>query len=196
MAAHGIDRRRLLAGGVALLTAAAVGVWRLVRNRGGVGLAEAAESTSSAQIVVNNPQIFPARSESFFLAVADAIVPRFGPHPAASEIDLLPRLERCIALSPEGPDVFRRHWRAFEGEIRARVALRDGRPDPEALNELLAGWHRDYARQPDPSLAASYFELLRRTVLLAYYTSPAGWASVGYAGPARRAHPAREGRLG
>jgi hypothetical protein len=127
--------------------------------------------------------------------VADAIVPRFEGHPAASEIELIPRLKRCMEASPDGADFYRRHWSQFERELRQRVPFPDGRPVPEALHATLEQWHREYVSQPTPSLAASYFEGLRRNVLLAYYTSPAGWTSVGYAGPGQPSAAAQRARL-
>ena len=84
----------------------------------------------------------------------------------------------------------------FEREIRQRVPFDAGRPDPEALHDVLAQWHRDYATESDPSLPASYFEGLRRNVLLAYYTSPAGWALVGYPGPVHTSPTAMDASLG
>jgi len=179
----GVPRRRILVA-MAALVAAGTGLWRLLGPRPGVTTEERVQSsfeqTASSTL---ESMIFPHSATSLLLAVADAIVPRLGVHPAAGEIELLPRLDRCLAASPEGADVFRRHWPRFEREIRQRVPFIAGRPDPEALHDVLAQWHRDYATQNDPSLPVSYFEGLRRNVLLAYYTSPAGWASVGYAGP-------------
>jgi hypothetical protein len=191
-----LPRRRFLIA-MGALVAAGTGLWRLLDPR-----------TSRKPDQVNQNPIenaarpsvgttgFSYDSPPLLLAVMDAIVPRFGAHPAASEIDLLPRLDRCLDASPEGPDVFRRHWPSFEREIRQRVPFRAGRPDPDALHDVLAQWHRDYATESDPSLPASYFEGLRRYVLLAYYTSPAGWASVDYSGPAHASSAARGGPLG
>jgi hypothetical protein len=129
------------------------------------------------------------------LAVADAIVPRFEGHPAASEIDLLPRLERCIEASPDGAEFYRRNWSRFERDLRQRVPFPDGPPAPEALHATLEQWHREYVSQHAPSPAARYFEGLRRNVLLAYYTSPDGWASVGYAGPGHSEAAPQRARL-
>jgi hypothetical protein len=189
-------RRRILVA-MAAIVAAGLGLLRLLdprRDR------RPAESTLAPADEVRShppePFGFPRNSSPLLLAVADAIVPRFGPHPAASEIDLLPRLDRCLATSAEGAEVFHRHWPSFEREIRQRVPFRAGRPEANALHDVLEQWHRDYATQSDPSLPVSYFEGLRRYVLLAYYTSPAGWASVGYPGPARAASPAPENSLG
>ena len=123
------------------------------------------------------------------LAVADAIVPRYGEHPAASEIDLLPRLDECIDVSSEGGDFYLKYWRRFEAELLATVPSANGRPEPAALSARCESWYEEYYREDAPSLASNYLEGLRRSVLLAYYTLPAGWASVGYAGPAHLRHP-------
>lgn len=132
-------------------------------------------------------QIFAPESWPVLFAVADAIVPRFRDQPAASEIDLLPRLERCIELSPDGAEMFRAGWSRFEQALRQHVPAQSGRLDPAVLQQTLEAWQVDYATQLDPPLAASYFEGLRRNVLLAYYTSPVGWASSGYHGPGEHA---------
>jgi len=180
-----IPRRRILLAMSALLVAGALGVWRLMSPR---SRREHEDVELSSSETIARPSfestLFPPDSIPLLLAVADAIVPRFGMHPGAGELELLPRLDRCLTASPEGAEVFRRHWSSFEREIRQRVPFAAGRPDPEALHDVLAQWHLDYATESDPSLPASYFEGLRRNVLLAYYTSPAGWASVGYPGPA------------
>lgn len=184
-------RRFVVALGIAFVAVAA-GFWRFWDRREADGRPQVRhpveKPSSVASEATHTPdvsEVFPPDSLPVLLAVAEAIVPRFGEHPAASEIDLVPRLERCIALGPEGPDFFRNYWDPFEKAIRQRVPFRAGRPEPEALHEELKGWHREYARRSDASVAAIYFEGLRRNVLLAYYTSPAGWASAGYTGPAR-----------
>jgi hypothetical protein len=192
-----VPRRRILVALGALVAGCAVGVWRLMGRRPsgeheGVGFSSAKEAARPSF----ESTIFPPDSIPLLLAVAEAIVPRFGAHPGAGEPELLPRLDRCLVASPEGVEVFRRHWPRFEREIRQRVRFDAGRPDPEALADVLTQWHRDYATQPDPSLPASYFEGLRRNVLLAYYTSPEGWASVGYSGPAHESPSAMGDPLG
>jgi len=193
-----VPRRRILVVMGALLAGFAVGVWRLMhppRPSGELGELEISFAKEAARSSFEST-IFPPDSVPLLLAVADVIVPRFGEHPGAGEFKLLPRLERCLIASPEGPEVFRRHWPLFEREIRQRVPFRAGRTDSEVLHEVLAQWHRDYATERDPSLPASYFEGLRRNVLLAYYTSPAGWASVGYPGPAHASPDALGDSLG
>ncbi|MDJ0867050.1 MAG: hypothetical protein QNK03_13145 [Myxococcota bacterium] len=178
----------LAAAGALLLGALGAGIARLLGLFGG----QAAPSREAAPTPVTAPlrsTIFPPDAGPLLLAVADAVVPRYGPHPAASEIDLVPRLERSIVLSPAGPDLYRNHWRAFETAVRTRVPYAHGRPDAEALSALLWEWFREYRDEADPSVPAGYFEALRRNVLRAYYSSAAGWASVGYAGPVRLSHP-------
>ena len=76
--------------------------------------------------------------------------------------------------------------------IRERVAFVDGRPEPEALHGLLTEWHDGYREQRRPGANVRLFEQFRSDVLTIYYASPAGRASVGYAGPVHRSHPVRE----
>ena len=191
-----LPRRRFMIAMGAVIAVGA-GLWRLLdaRTSPKPDVAKQSPIENAARPPVGTTG-FSYDSPPLLLAVVDAIVPRFGAHPAASEIDLLPRLDRCLAASPEGPDVFRRHWPSFEREIRQRVPFRAGRPDPDVLHDVLEQWHHDYATESNPSLPASYFEGLRRYVLLAYYTSPAGWASVGYSGPAHASSTAPGGPLG
>jgi hypothetical protein len=134
--------------------------------------------------------VFAPGSEPLLLAVADAVVPRVGEHPAASEIDILPRLERWVESSPYRRRIYRRGWPPFERQIRARTATRGDRPDPEILTGLLERWYRDY-REGRGHESARFFEQLRRDTLRAYYGSPAGWISLGYTGrPQRGPFPA------
>ena len=138
--------------------------------------------------------IFPARTQPVLFAVADAIVPRYGEHPAASEIDLVPRLERWVRAAPRRRRFYQREWESFEAEIRRRVPFAGDRPEPEALIPLFEGWYHDFRTQADPDTHVRLFEQLRRDVLRVYYASPAGWASVGYAGPVHRTHPLGDDR--
>ena len=137
--------------------------------------------------------LFSPESRKVLLGVADVIVPRDGEHPAASEIDLVPRLERRVLASEGRLLLHRMNWWRFEGAIRQRVSFTDGRPDPQALAPILEGWYAAFRSERRPSAEARFFEALRRDVLRIYYSSPAGWASVGYAGPVHRSHPLGEG---
>jgi hypothetical protein len=140
---------------------------------------------------------FPPNAQPLLLAVANVIAPRLDAHPGAGEIDLLPRLEQSIAAGSIGSEVFRTRWPSFEQAIRARVSFAANHaPDASALAEVLEGWYLEYRNEAEPSLAASYLEVLRRSVLAAYYSSPAGWASVGYPGPVKRPRPMDAGRHG
>jgi hypothetical protein len=136
--------------------------------------------------------IFPARTQPVLFAVADVIVPRYGEHPAASEIDLVPQLERWVRAAPRRRRFYQREWENFEARIRRSVPFAGDRPEPEALIPLFEGWYDDFRTQADPDTHVRLFEQLRRDVLRVYYASPAGWASVGYAGPVMRAHPRGE----
>ena len=122
---------------------------------------------------------------------ADVLVPRHGVHPAASEIDFLPRLDRWVASSPLRARSYREWWPAFETEVRARSG--EVLPDPKELQMLFGRWHEAY-RKDRPSDAARFFEQLRRDVLRIYYSSPQGWASLGYAGRVVHAQPSVDAR--
>jgi hypothetical protein len=135
----------------------------------------------------DSPGIFPATAHALLLALADAIVPRFGSHPAASEIDLVPRLERSLRLLGDD-DFFRSNWSAFAAAILARIPV-TSRADAETLRPVVEHFYLE-ARAPNPGLAARYLEALRWGVLRAYYSSPEGWRAAGYAGPVHRSHPA------
>jgi len=133
--------------------------------------------------------VFPVSAHPLLLALAEAIVPRHGPHPGAGEIDLIPRLERCVSLGAQGAEFYSRYWEPFERALRESVSFDGDRPEPTELDAAMNGWYREAREQSSPSLPASYFEGLRGYVLLAYYTSPEGWSSVGYSGPVHRSHP-------
>jgi len=130
--------------------------------------------------------IFPVEDRPLLLALADAIMPRAGDHPAASEIDLLPRLERWVHTSDSRIQIYERGWPRLRAALeRAGEAGASG-PSSRTLRALYRRFRLD--EQPPPE--AAFFEQLRRDVLRVYYASPAGWASVDYTGPAHRPHPA------
>jgi hypothetical protein len=150
------------------------------------------EATSVEQTPTPQHTALPEGSEALLLVAADVLVPRSDIHPAASEIDLLPRLERWIASSPRRARFYREIWPAFETEVRARSG--GELPDPKELQVLFGRWHEAY-RRGRPSDAARFFEQLRRDVLSIYYSSPQGWASLGYAGRVVRAQPNVDAQL-
>ena len=170
-------RRRdlLLGGGAVAAIAAAAAMARLVGWRWGKP---------------STPETFaalPAGSPLLWVAV-DVLVPAHGDQPAASETEILPRLDRWVASSPQRTRFYLRNWFTFEEEVRRRLRYEDGRPDSRKLEALFRQWHREYRRER-PGPAARFFEQLRRDVLRVYYSSPAGWDSVGYAGPPMRSRP-------
>lgn len=131
------------------------------------------------------PFLVPPERIPVLLAVSDVIVPREGEAPAASEIDLVPRLERWLRVSASNAGLYRAHLARFDATIRARIPFSSGRPDPELLRRLCESWYRDVREGAPSSGEAALFERLRRDVLRVYYASPAGWAVVGYGGPVR-----------
>ena len=177
-------RRRgfLLAAGAAIVVATAW-TWRVLTRGDADGV------RSQAAPYPGYGSIFAPATRPLLDALADAIVPRFGGHPAASEIGIASRLERWLLTSPHRLRVYRTYWPGFEASIRERVALRPGRPDPDALVPLLRGWYAEYRDAARPSANALFAEDFRRDVLRLYYASPAGWKSVGYDGPVHRSHP-------
>jgi hypothetical protein len=165
-----------------LAAATAAGLWRLWGRKKAT---TPAPSGAPAGIV-------PLRSQVLFFAVADAVVPRWGGHPSASEIDLVPRLERRVKGLPRREAFYRRNWPYLERDLRRRVRFEADRPDPVELAGLLEEWFAEFRSEMVPSAAAHMFEVLRRDVLMVYYTSPAGRGAVGYDGPVRRTHPRGE----
>lgn len=179
----GLRRRGFLAGALALAAGCADGSLRWWRG------APAAPGAPAAAPVVTGWTPVPAPQLPVFWAVADVIVPRWQGHPAASEIDLLPRLEKLARMFPE-PAAYRyQTWLQFEAVLRRRVDFSAGLPDPGQLHELFESLYTEWRRADRPSAESHYFEKLRMDVLRAYYSSPAGWKAVGYAGPVRRSHP-------
>jgi hypothetical protein len=177
-----VKRRSFLIAGAALVaTAAGAGLSRLFRRREPAEPPEPVSATPSS--------IFSAQTRPVLLAVADVIVPRYGEHPAASEIDLIPRLERWVNDSAIRLRVYRKLWPGFAAEIRRRVPFSGDRPETEALIPLFEDWYEAYRTPANRDVNAHFFEQLRRDVLRLYYASPAGWASVGYTGPVMRTHP-------
>ena len=83
-------------------------------------------------------------------------------------------------IAPAAPAIVLGGWEV--SGARSGAAL----PDPNELQVLFGRWHEAY-RKDRPSEAARFFEQLRRDVLRIYYSSPQGWASLGYAG--RVVHP-------
>ena len=173
-------RRRFLA--LAALLVASVLAWLGLRGW------RRDDDVSSEPAYTIAPLADPA-SRVLFLAVADAIVPRHGGQPAASEIPFAPLFEDWVRAASDRETVYARYWGRFEQDIRARLAPAGDRPDPGPLTELLQEWYRAYRDEARPSVAAQFFEILRRDVLRVYWASPAGWSAVGYPGPARRSRP-------
>lgn len=170
-------RRAFLLGGVAVALAGSGGLV-LMRGRGRAPAASTAEPASPEPV-------FPPEDGPLLLAIADVIVPREGDLPAASEIGILPRLERWARLSPSRLRTYQEGW------PRLRKRLEDvGAVDPSDLPEKpFRMLYRRYRFASRPPREAFFFEQLRRDVLRLYYSSPEGWASVSYTGPVRRPHP-------
>jgi hypothetical protein len=175
-----IGRRQFVIVTAAGLGAAGLGAWLWQRSRGSAPVRASAEEPSWTAI---EGGVFPQEALPLLAILASAIVPRDGRHPGAGEIALLAGLETVIDESPDGADFFREHWPALARAVRERVPHRGGAPVPARLEAQLLAWHLEYEVEDAPSVPASVFEGLRRNVLLAYYSTAAGWASVGYPGP-------------
>jgi hypothetical protein len=130
-------------------------------------------------------RVFPASSRALVVALIDVIVPRDADAPSGSEVVSPERLEKWAGAESERARFYRRSWSALENAIEQQVPVADGTPDPRALDELCWRWYRRFrTRRPPPE--AALFEQIRRDVLKLYYSSAAGWASVGYSGPGQR----------
>lgn len=136
--------------------------------------------------------IFTSEDEALLFAVADLIVPREGDLPAASEIDLIPRLERWARTSEARLRLYRRGWPGLRDLIHEK-AFQDGELDSEKLGASMQHWFLVYRRRRRGGpRGVPFFEQLRRDILRVYYSSPAGWAVVGYSGPGHRSSPLGE----
>jgi hypothetical protein len=186
-AGSGVVRRAFLLGGASV---AAIAAGWLVLRPGSRG-SEAPVDSGTPQ---HSPVSFlPAGSVPLLLGLADLVVPAWKGQPAASDIDLLPRLERVVGSSRSRADFYRRKWVFLERDLRRAVPYEGGLPLAADALPLLQSWYEEYRSVEVPSAAAHMFEVLRRDLLRAYYASPAGWKAVGYAGPARRSHPRQSG---
>jgi len=136
--------------------------------------------------------VFTSEDEAILFAVADLIVPREGDLPAASEIDLIPRLERWARSSESRLRLYQRGWPQLRNLIQ-ETAFQNGRLDSEKLAASMKHWFLIYRRRlRGGPKGVPFFEQLRRDVLRVYYASPAGWATVGYTGPGHRSSPLGE----
>jgi len=129
--------------------------------------------------------LFPARDWPLLLALADAIVPRDGERPAASEIDLLPQLERWARDSASRLQIYELGWPRLRALLERAGEAGPSGPSMRTLRAL----HRHYRFDEQPPREAAFFEQFRRDVLRVYYASPVGWASVAYTGPVHRSNP-------
>jgi len=181
-----VTRRRLL---VALAAVAASGsallAWLARRVLGGHEPQGQASETASLEPAPEpgGEPIFAPETLATLLVIADVIVPRSGNSPAASEIDLVPRLERLIRSSPAALKTYRKRWPTLAKNIQEKVPVLEGRPDPAELARLLRIYHRRFRRTRRGGKLGNAFEQLRRDVLRVYYASPAGQAFAGYPGP-------------
>lgn len=187
-------RRRVFLISGAILTAG-VSAFSLVRwtnlfRRDEPVLLEPTASTGETTAdLAEGEVIFTAEDEAILFAVADLIVPREGDLPAASEIDLIPRLERWARTSESRLRLYRRGWPGLRDLIQEK-AIRDGQLDSEQLAASMKHWFQIYRRRRRGGpKGVPFFEQLRRDILRVYYASPAGWAAVGYAGPGHRSSP-------
>ncbi len=189
-----MKRRDFLAGGVIVAAGAAAGVaqW-LARRAGDAGPEAAPDPAATASPPPGTPPsagpIFPPQDHALLLTLADLIVPREGVYPAASETDLIPRLEAWAASSPSRRRIYVGGWPELK-KLIGRLPSVDGLPDTERLARKMHGWHGRFRRRRQRgNKGVRFFEQLRRDVLRLYYASPAGAATVGYSGPVHRSHP-------
>ncbi len=191
-------RRAFLLGGAAVALAGAGGLLS-VRSRQSRPHADklhsddaqidsAHSNSQPADEPVSEPDqepLFPREDWPLLLAVADAIVPREGELPAASEIDILPKLESWARRSASRLRIYEKGWPKFRALLERKGEAGASGPSQHTLRRL----HVRYRLDKHPPREAAFFEQLRRDVLRLYYASPAGWASVSYTGPVHRPHP-------
>jgi len=176
-------RRTFLLGGAAVVVGGAGGLLSIHARRRSARL-ESADHSAPLSGPVAMP-LFPVEDRALLLAVADVIVPRDGDLPAASEIDLLPKLERWARGSTSRLRTYEEGWPRFRALLERKGEADASGPSERTLRRL----HLRYRFARRPSREAAFFEQLRRDVLRLYYASPAGWMSVSYTGPVHRRHP-------
>lgn len=191
-------RRAFLLGGAAVALVGAGGLLSIRSRRRSAhtdnvhsddAQADSAHSQSAsaeAPVTEPNPEpLFPPEDWPLLLAIADAIVPREGDLPAASEIDLLPMLESWVHSSTSRLRIYKKGWPYLRALLERKGEAGASGPSKRTLRRL----HARYRFGGRPTREAAFFEQLRRDVLRLYYASPAGWASVSYTGPVHRPHP-------
>ena len=112
------------------------------------------------------------------LVIADVIVPRYGDSPAASEIDLIPQLQRLIKESPARARVYANEWVKLVKIIEERVPVVGGKPDPDELARHLQVYHRRYRRTKKGGDLGRAFEQLRRESEGKDVARPSNWGGL------------------
>jgi hypothetical protein len=134
--------------------------------------------------------VFPEEDHIYLLSIADVIVPREGDLPAASEIDIIARLEVLAHSSKSRLRLYRNDWPKLR-KLLNKVPMEEGKLDKGGLERRMQGWLRNYREKERVfRKSISFLEVLRRDILMTYYSTPAGWAAVGYTGPIHRMNPA------
>jgi hypothetical protein len=188
-----LRRRAFLIGGAAVALVGAGGLLSIRSRRRGAHTdnlhsdnAQTDSAPAEAPVTEPNPEpLFPPEDWPLLLAIADAIVPREGDLPAASEIDLLPKLESWVRASAGRLRIYEKGWPQFRALLERKGEAGASGPSRRTLGRL----HVRYRFGARPPRGAAFFEQLRRDVLRLYYASPAGWASVSYTGSVHRPHP-------
>jgi hypothetical protein len=132
--------------------------------------------------------LLPAAARERLAGFAAVIVPAWNGQPAAGTGEFLERFEALARLTPRRVEDYGRYFERFVREVDAQLPPQQPQ-DVVALDALFERWHEEWRREAEPSFAAQFFELLRRDVLRSYYSSPAGWRSLAFHGPAHRATP-------
>ena len=152
---------------------------------------EPTETAASTSVRIDTEDaFFSMEDHETLLAFANVIVPPYEGRPGAGEIDLVPRLESLIHASQEHLEFYEAGWPILKAAL-TKMGFRPGPMGFEKLNRRLIRWGRIFRRRGGRhrKKAIMYSEQLRRDVLLAYYSSPEGWASLGYEGPVHLSQP-------
>ncbi|MCP5110101.1 MAG: gluconate 2-dehydrogenase subunit 3 family protein, partial [bacterium] len=105
------------------------------------------QSSSTSADSGDAPPVIQPDTVATLLVIADVIVPRYGDSPAASEIGLIPKLEKLIRDSPARAAVYRQGWRELAEAIQEEVPVVDGKPDPDELASQIAINYRRYRQR-------------------------------------------------
>jgi hypothetical protein len=183
-----VRRRTFLLGGAVVVVGGAGGFLSIRGWRRSPESEDAADAVALDEVAP--APLFSPEDRDLLLTIADIIVPRDGDLPAASEIDILPKLERWARSSESRLTIYETGWPRLRALLEKKGEIGGAGPSDRTLRRL----HLQYRFKRRPRGESVFFEQLRRDVLRLYYASPEGWKAVSYTGPVHRRNPLDEER--